>query len=126
MTETEFRIPVRKANMSVCRDISEASQGETALTKTALSFAVFQHALGRYDILCLDEIDSTLDSANRAGFMDILQQQVETLGLEQVFVISHNHHFHSAEVGIICFRDHSLDIGDPAFMTNKTLLANYG
>ena len=38
----------------------------------------------------LDEIDGTLDSKNRDSFINILNKQIDKLGLEQVFVISHN------------------------------------
>ena len=125
LTPTDFHIPVRKSNGSRCMDILDTSQGEVSLTKTALSFAIFKYALGRYDILALDEIDATLDAANRESFISMLDRQIEEIGLEQIFVISHNRNFYESDLGLVCFKGHGLDLADKAFMLNKVVLADF-
>ena len=122
VTDKDFMIPIRKRSQFVCNDICEASQGEVAFTKTALSLAIFKRAMSRYNIPSLDEVDSELDGANRSMFIRVLQDQVRELNLEQVFVISHNNAFYEAPIGLICCADHGLDLHDTNFMSNKVLV----
>lgn len=122
VTDKDFMIPIRKRSQFVCNDICEASQGEVAFTKTALSLAIFKRAMSRYNIPSLDEVDSELDGANRSMFIRVLQDQVRELNLEQVFVISHNNAFYEAPIGLICCADHGLDLHDQNFMSNKVLV----
>ena len=54
-----------------------------AITTISLSLALIEQSIGNYNILCLDEIDGPLDSTNRTNFIDILNSQIDKLGIEQ-------------------------------------------
>ena len=123
ITEKEFSIPVTK-NGKPLKDICEASQGETSLTKIALSFAMFCQVIKKYDVLYLDEADGPLDHKNKKIFMEILDKQIQELKLQQIFVISHSDEFYSSEVSLILFPEHTVDLNDETFMVNKTLIAS--
>lgn len=123
LSEKEFQVPVIK-NGDKCDDIIEASQGEIALTKIALSFAIFIHTIKKYNILGLDEADSALDTNNRSMFLEILKKQITELKLEQVFVITHNDEFYSSEASLILFPEHDVNVADESFMLNKTIVTD--
>ena len=74
-------------------DVKLASQGEVAFLSVALSFALISQSLGRYNIMSLDEVDGPLDRENRQKFIDILENQIERVGSEQNFLITHNEIF---------------------------------
>jgi DNA repair exonuclease SbcCD ATPase subunit len=125
LNEKDFLIQVQKDNGTTCGDVLIASQGQQAMTSTTLSFAIYQQALGRYNILCLDEIDSTLDEVNRRVFLEIIRKQIDTLGLEQVFIISHNDEFFSEQdIGLILLPGHTAPLDDELFATRKTIIAD--
>lgn len=75
--------------------------------------------------MCLDEIDGPLDSFNRSHFIDILENQISKLGIEQVFVISHNNAFDSAATDLIILKGAEIDKENHIFMDNKTILYEY-
>lgn len=126
LNEKEFLIEVQKENGNSCGDVLIASQGQQAMTSTTLSFAIYQQALGRYNILCLDEIDATLDEVNRRVFLEIIRKQIDSLGLEQVFIISHNDEFFSEQdVGLILLPGHTAPLEDELFTARKTIIANF-
>ena len=125
VSRTEFSMPVARGDGTVVPDVLEASQGEVAMAKTAVSMAVFRHALGEYDVLGLDEIDAELDADNREKFVRILNQQIDELGVEQVFAISHNQNFYDEDVGLVLFPGHGLPVESGSFMDGKTLLADF-
>lgn len=89
ITQDTFEIPYIK-NGSLIPDVKYSSQSELSLITMALSFALSYKASGNYNILLLDEIDAGLDEYNRHAFLKMLDQQIEMLDAEQVFIISHN------------------------------------
>ena len=68
--------------------------------------------------MLLDEIDGPLDTHNRAKFIKILENQIERIGSEQSFLITHNDMFSSYPVDII-----DLNFGESD--TEKYELANF-
>lgn len=100
INSTEFNIPYIKNNIRV-NDVVYASQGERSFLSLALSFALITQSIKKYNILLLDEIDSTLDIRNRAMFLDILEKQMQIIDSEQVFLITHNNMFDNYDVDII-------------------------
>lgn len=108
INEKEFKIPYTRHGIEV-HDIISASQGETTFISLALSFALIQQSLKSYNIMLLDEVDSTLDQRNRNTFIAILEQQLEEINCEQAFMITHNNVFDSYPVDIIQTSDVSLD-----------------
>ena len=51
--------------------------------------------------MSLDEIDGALDTDNRRNFILIMERQIERIGSEQNFMITHNDAFSSYPVDII-------------------------
>lgn len=100
--EDKFPIPYYKNNQLI-KDISMASQGERSIASLSLSFALSCQNLSKYNIMLLDELDSTLDTENRKLFIKILEKQMEFVDSEQVFLISHNDMFDMYPVSVINF-----------------------
>jgi DNA repair exonuclease SbcCD ATPase subunit len=119
----DFFIQVRSKE-NIKNDIKLASQGETSLTAISLSLALIEQSIGEYNILCLDEIDGPLDKKNREKFINILETQIEKLGIEQVFIISHNDAFDACEMNLILLNGSTVDIHNSTFMANKKILFN--
>lgn len=117
----EFFIRVRSGS-HIKNDISDASQGETALTTISISLALIEQSIGNYNILALDEIDGPLDSDNRESFLEILNKQIDKLGIEQVFVISHNDAFDTEEMDLILLKNSNVKQKGQDFMSNKKII----
>jgi len=117
----EFYIQVR-AGENVKNDIKEASQGEIALTTISISLALIEQAIGKYNILALDEIDGPLDANNRGNFLSILNKQIDKLDIEQVFVISHNDAFDTEAMDLILLKDSNVATKGDEFMRNKEII----
>ena len=98
--DREFNIPYTKRGMEVS-DVRMSSQGERSFISVALSFALIKQSLEKYNVLLLDEIDATLDTNNRRLFIDILEKQLDMIGAEQCFMISHNDMFDNYPVSLI-------------------------
>lgn len=124
-TDKDFSIRVF-AKDNVKADIKLASQGELALTTISISLALIEQSIGDYNILCLDEIDGPLDSTNRESFTSILDSQINKLGIEQLFIISHNNAFDIAPVDLILLRDSNVDTSNANYMSNKNIIYSYG
>ena len=103
LTDKDFMIQVSKSDGTIIEDVSLTSQGESSLISVSLTLSLIEQTLKnniylsnyKYNILLLDEIDSVLDQENRRSFVDILEKQIEGLGIEQCFIISHNDVFDS-------------------------------
>lgn len=96
----EFTMPVYNRGAQL-PDVKLLSQGELALTSVAISFALVSQSLNGYNIMSLDEIDGALDTDNRRNFILIMERQIERIGSEQNFMITHNDAFSSYPVDII-------------------------
>ena len=128
LSDTEFNIPVSKSSGRVMADVTEASEGQVALAKTVISLALVKQTVqgSGFNIIALDEIDGALDKEkNRERFAEIVDRLSAELGLEQLFMISHNDNFHAAPAGIVLLPGHAMPVTDPSFMGNKVLLADY-
>ena len=117
----DFFIRVRSGD-HIKNDISDASQGETALTTISISLALIEQSIGDYNILALDEIDGPLDMDNRESFLEILNKQIDKLNIEQVFVISHNDAFDTEEMDLILLNESHVDYKGEDFMSNKIVI----
>lgn len=122
VTESDFFISVRKSEGELVNDIAQASQGEQALVSIALSFALVQQSTRAYNVLALDEMDSTLDSRNRQAFIEVIETQLKEMNVEQCFIISHNEAFDTYPVNLILFEGTNVDINDKEYMKNKNVL----
>jgi len=118
---SDFFIQVR-AGENVKNDIKEASQGEVALTTISISLALIEQAIGKFNILALDEIDGPLDTSNRENFISILNKQIDKLRMEQVFVISHNNAFDLEPMDLIILKGNNVNKDDSTFMMNKNVI----
>ena len=122
VTDKDFFIKVYKNNGDILSDISQASQGETALTSLSLSLALIEQSMKKYNIFLLDELDGALDTTNRRSFIDMVQTQMKVLNSEQVFIISHNNEFENIPIDMILLKDNGIDENNKDFMSNKTVL----
>ena len=112
INEKEFRIPYSKNGVEV-EDVIFASQGEVSVISLALSFALMEEFSGRggYNILLLDEVDGPLDKGNKEKFLRVLESQMNRIGCEQVFMITHNQLFENypVDVYVTYDKDNQLD-----------------
>ena len=104
ITQTEFTIPFYNKGKYL-DDVKYASQGETSFISIALAFALSSQAMHDYNIMLLDEIDSTLDSSHREKFIKILENQIDRINAEQCFFITHGNMFSSYPVDVVSFGD---------------------
>ena len=100
ITADEFKIPYTTKDSTI-KDVAYASQGEKSFISLALSFSLIYQSISQYNVLLLDEIDSTLDTKNREKFIQILEKQMDMIDAEQVFLISHNNMFNMYPVDIV-------------------------
>ena len=103
INEKEFRIPCQ-GNGLLNDDISSMSASERSLISMIISFSLLFQASTKYNILCLDEIDSPLDSSNRLQFLNVLERQINILNIEQTFMISHNAELNYNDCSIILLK----------------------
>ena len=90
INETEFKIPYM-VNGQTIDDISKASQGQTSIVSTAMSFALLrQSGAIDYTIPLLDEVDGPLHKSDKRKFISILLKHLKEIGSEQCFVITHD------------------------------------
>jgi DNA repair exonuclease SbcCD ATPase subunit len=90
INETEFKIPYM-VNGVVIDDISKASQGQTSIVSTAMSFALLrQSGAIEYNIPLLDEVDGPLHKSDKRKFISILLKHLKENRSEQCFVITHD------------------------------------
>jgi len=108
INDKEFRIPYIKNGITV-PDAVYCSQGERSFISLALSFALIEQSIKGYNIMLLDEIDATLDQKNRYMFISILEKQLDIIGAEQVFLITHNNMFDNYPVDVIMTSDVNID-----------------
>jgi len=120
-TATDFFIQV-KCGENIIDDIKAASQGEISMTTISISLALIERSLGEYNIMYLDEIDGPLDIDNREYFINILNKQIARLGLEQVFVISHNNAYENCSMNLILMPGNRDFKSNELFMENKEII----
>jgi DNA repair exonuclease SbcCD ATPase subunit len=107
ITDKAFEIPISMSGAKPI-DAELASQGETALIKIAISFAIvaFLSETTNFPFLFLDEIDSTLSKENKRRFLSIVNRQIDMLDIDKCFVISHNPIFFDEINSVILLKDH--------------------
>ena len=119
VNDKEFTIPYQKHN-TVIKDISKASDGERAILTFAFSLVLIQSSMDKYNIMLLDEIDTSLDHYGRSKFISLLETYMDTINAEQLFLISHNNMFDSYPVNVIMTSEMNL-----SNMTNKSVIKLY-
>lgn len=89
ITADEFRMPFVGSGL-VVDDITSGSTSQVCIMGMIINLSLLNQASTKYNITRLDEIDGGLDYNNRSVFMQILQRVIDILGIEQLFIISHN------------------------------------
>jgi len=90
ITENEFKIPYM-INGQKIDDISKASQGQTSIVSTVMSFALVQKTGSlQYNIPLLDEMDAPLHKNEKQKFIAILFKYLDDIHSEQSFLITHD------------------------------------
>lgn len=105
--ETEFTIPYRRRG-TLISDISQASDGERAVMSLAFSLSLARITSKRYNILLLDEMDTSLDSYSRGKYIDMIVAYMKLIKCHQVFLISHNSMFDNYPVNVLMTSDMSV------------------
>lgn len=103
INESEFRIPCAGEGI-LNDDISSMSSAQIAMISMILSFSFLFNTTTRYNILKLDEIDGPLDTSNRTMFVDVLNRVMDSMGVEQCIIISHNSELQSYDSDTILLR----------------------
>ena len=98
--DKEFKIPYRRRN-TIVDDISNASDGERAILTITFSLVLIQLSLDKYNIMLLDEIDTSLDYNTRGKFLDLIERYMSIIGAKQLFLISHNNMFDTYPINVI-------------------------
>lgn len=107
--DSKFDVPFFRNSLRI-DDINNASQGERNFFSLALSFSLMIQSHSSYNVMLLDEIDGPFDTRNREKFISILEAQIQSIGAEQVFLISHNNTFDNYAVNVVNFgSDNELD-----------------
>ena len=104
----EFRLPIINSGDGV-EDISKCSAGQKALGMLAISLAIFEKTGSKYNIISLDEVDGQLDDTKRRNFLKIVKDKTEELGIQQIFLISHNKAFNDVDSNYILFKGADID-----------------
>jgi DNA repair exonuclease SbcCD ATPase subunit len=86
--ESQFSLPFR-CNNNRSQDIRYGSQSESTLLSLALSLSL-SSSMTSYSVPLVDEIDAYLDMSIRDSFILMLESMMSVLGMEQMFLISHN------------------------------------
>lgn len=110
VNETEFRIPCIGNGGLMHDDISSMSTAQKAMISTIISFALLNQSSTKYNIICLDEVDGALDTSNRLGYVNLLDNLMSMLRCEQAFIISHNNELNTSMSDIIVLKDNMNEI----------------
>ena len=87
------------------RDISRASDGQKAILTLAFSISLIKMTGSRYNIMLLDEMDTTLDVGSKAIFIELLENYAKEINAWMIFLISHNSMFDGHPVNILLTSD---------------------
>ena len=108
INDKEFKIPFLK-NDELIEDVLFGSEGEKSILSLALSFAFIHQISSKFNIMFLDEVDGPLDKSNRKNFAFAVEKQMEFMGMEQIFIITHNDSFLTKNVGYILLKGYDMD-----------------
>lgn len=89
INDSEFRIPFIGEGLPV-DDISSGSASQIAMMGMIINLVLLHQASTKFNIALLDELDSSLDGANRSNFVNVLFYSLDILEIEQLFIISHS------------------------------------
>lgn len=104
--EKDFFIKVyEKSTNRYIDDVKLASSGQQAIVKLVLSIALAKCSIGDKIFLKLDEADSVLDEQNIMSLETILTGINKLLGIEQIFIVTHNSAISVADMKVVFDRD---------------------
>ena len=104
INEDQFTIPYRRRG-TLISDISHASDGERAVMSLAFSLSLARITSKKYNILLLDEMDTSLDTYSRGKYIDMIVVYMNLIKCRQVFLISHNSMFDNYPVNVLLTSD---------------------
>lgn len=102
--DSNFIIPYI-VNGTFVGDISRASDGQKAILTLAFSISLIKMTGGRYNVMLLDEMDTTLDVSSKAKFIELLENYAVEINAWMIFLISHNSMFDGHPVNILLTSD---------------------
>ena len=89
INQDEFRMPFIGNGLTV-DDISNGSTSQVCIMGMIINLVLLNQASTKYNITRLDEIDGGLDAYNRYMFVDVLNNIINILNIDQLFIISHS------------------------------------
>ena len=70
-----------------------------------LSFALLRQCSTKYNILMMDEMDAILDQRNRANFIRVIDEIMETLEVDNCVLVSHSSEIDMSNVDTILLQE---------------------
>jgi DNA repair exonuclease SbcCD ATPase subunit len=86
------------------------SNAQKSMISMVLSFSILHQSSSRYNVIKLDEIDGSLDTNNRAYFLELLNKIMYMMNCEQCFMISHNNELDTSSCDIILLKSNANEI----------------
>ena len=102
INQDEFRMPFVGNGLTV-DDISNGSTSQVCIMGMIINLVLLNQASTKYNITRLDEIDGGLDAYNRYMFVDVLNNIINILNIDQLFIISHSVESALSNVDVIQF-----------------------
>lgn len=118
INESEFKIPCIGKDGMMVDDISSMSTSEKCMISMIISFVLLFQSSTKFNILKLDEIDGGLDTRNRLNFLIVLDELLNLLKVEQVFIVSHNNEIDLENCDIILLNYTDDDISGNVIFSN--------
>lgn len=97
----EFYLPFSWITRNKIQDISLGSTSQKCMIGMVLAFALMSQGSVKYNIPRLDEVDSGLDTENRARAVQMVMSLIDIMNVEQCLMISHNTEFEAYNADII-------------------------
>lgn len=110
--ENDFIIPYTWDGYSVA-DISQASDGQQAILTMAITIVLLEMTAPEYQVLLLDEADTTLDIHSRAVALELLENFTRKIRSSQVFNITHNSMFDGYPANILLTSEETISNVNP-------------
>ncbi len=97
----EFYLPFTWLNRNKIQDVSLGSTSQKCMIGMILAFSLMSQGSVKYNIPRLDEVDSGLDTENRAQAVQMVMSLIGIMNVEQCLMISHNTEFEAYNADII-------------------------
>lgn len=119
INEKEFKMPVLGSGI-LNDDISSMSTAQICMISMIISFALLSKSSSIYNIVKIDEMDSSLDTNNRLAFFNVLSTLMNSMNFTQCIMISHNTELNINNMDVIILKN-----SDPTLHIDGNVIYNY-